>query len=58
LCLQPDWAIEVGSYTLFKFDDLLKDQNSTANLAIEDALSLGTGNNYSKHTSSPPVACG
>ena len=31
---------------MFKFDDLLKDQNSTANLAIGDALSLGSGNNY------------
>jgi hypothetical protein len=41
----PDWAVEVGEYTLFDFQSLVAEENSTANVAISDVFDVGAQNN-------------
>ena len=41
----PDWAIEIGEYTLLDFETLLQDKNSSANLALGDLDDLAAANN-------------
>lgn len=44
----PKWAITVGEYTLFNFEKLLENENSTANVAIGDVAALGQENNLTQ----------
>ena len=41
----PDWAIEIGEYTLLDFETLLQDKNSSANAALSDLDDLAAANN-------------